>query len=365
MSRGGVRRAVAACAAVLALAWGGAAAAARPAPSAPQDVHGLPSAGLAVRVLSYDAAKQGVLLLAEDGRQLAWLPGASIPLGDATLDSPGELLARAQGEEPVIAGRGGALWRVAGGRLVRVNPGRVELAGGAVLRVGPVGGKLRAEVRDRAGSLLATSAYPNAFRIAIGRLLVSGGAVTDLRTGHRWAKPAGFAWDPGGPDTRGRCAPAALRGERILALCSPAGSDTQDRGAPPFLALIARDGATEPLGVTVDWPWWVGGVAVSPDGRRVAVELTPPCGVPQTVVLGEQAGSRGALVTGEGGSPRRDGLRQGAMLAGWSRDGRVLAFVVGTGCEGARGSGLYAIDPATLQRTLLWRGSGFARRWAP
>ena len=45
--------------------------------------------------------------------------------------------------------------------------------------------------------------------------------------------------------------------------------------------------------------------------------------------------------------------------------GRVLSFFVGTGCEGSRGSALYAIDPATLARTLLWRGAGYALAWGP
>lgn len=359
-----MRRTIAASAlAVAAAVWAAAAGAALPAPSAPQDVRGLPSHGVAIRVLSNDSAKQGVLLAAQDGRQLAWLPGATIPDAAGFQLTPADLAARGLAGQPLVQGPRGVVWRIAGGRLVRLDLARIALPGGATLSIGGPGSSARAVVRDAQGRQLATSAYPNGFRVAAGRLLVTVGAVVDLPSGHRWVKPSGLAWDAGGADSRGRCAPAALRGARILAVCTAPGSDGKDRGTPPFLALIARDGALERLGVTIDWPWWVGPVTASPDSALVAAELHPPCGVPQTVLAGTAPGSVARLVTGEQGSPKRSGLAQGAAFSGWTGDGRLLAFVVGTGCEGAPSSGLYAVDPLTLQRTLVWRGVGYARAW--
>lgn len=95
----------------------------------------------------------------------------------------------------------------------------------------------------------------------------------------------------------------------------------------------------------------------SPDGRTVLLQWSAECEVPIAFFL--RAG-RLQAVSGE-----RDWTKAPDSVAlGWLRDGRAAVQLPRLGCGGSGGrAGIYAVDPATLRRTLIVRGSGSAVMW--
>lgn len=251
------------------------------------------------------------------------------------------------------------MWRVAGGRLERVVPERIELPGGASLREGSAAsGGAVLEVRDARGALLATSAYPRRFIIvARGRLLVTAGAVVDLLTGRRWPKPHGLSWDADQSAMSGACMPAGVRGDGIVAACAFFRRQGDFTLIVP--TLVGHDGSRTPLAPGFHYAGGFGAraAALSPDGRRLGARLEVGCGGPYSIVERIPWGAPGRYLTGEEGGAGRFPKVTSDFL-GWTADGRVVGYLFDGSCEGDFTDGVYLIDPVTFARTLVVRGYG-------
>ena len=282
----------------------------------------LPREGLAAQVGSR------LVLATARGHVLASLDGFAL-VEDPALDQ------LAPGARPlVVRDAAGARWELRRGRLVR-SDGTVPLANGASLRrVGRRwtlrGTRFVSERRDLVTFFASRSAR-----------------VLDLRSG-RWAAiPFG-------------CRGAARLGSRWLLLCGypfgdpKAASTVQVRGPGGTIRKLfgPAEGGARPRG------WWTAAF-LSPAGSRLLLQWSGECEIP-VAFLASVAGGSLRTVTGQAG------LRNApeSVALGWSGP-RALVDLPKGGCgSGVAKAGVYAVDPATLERAYLfrhsrlWRSSG-------
>jgi serine/threonine-protein kinase len=97
------------------------------------------------------------------------------------------------------------------------------------------------------------------------------------------------------------------------------GGAQQRRFEPVF---VTRDGATSPVdsGWAIPLPRWVGGIAVSPDGRRLALAIRNADGADIWI-----------KTLGERGAPTRMTFEKDNGRPAWTADGRTVLFVSGNG----------------------------------
>jgi hypothetical protein len=174
-----------------------------------------------------------------------------------------------------------------------------------------------------------------------GSKLVPGvrSRLIDLRSGSMEALPAG-------------CIVYGRRAGVLNALCT----GKHDEHGRQTLSLKRKDG--ESWSVVYAWPLvedgeWHGGV-LSPDERHLVVSRGVPCDTEMV----EIADARG---------PERMVLGEGTAL-GWSASGKAIVYLRGKanpGCDTREpySGAVYAVDPVTLERTLIVRTSA-AKFWS-
>lgn len=329
---------------VAASAMASTASAAAPGPLDPSQVR-LPAEGLVLQ------QPHGVLLVGLDGRTIGTLTG--FRLAGTRNDVIDQLVARAAGAtylqspSPILVGPGRQAWQLTAGRLRRLPPRTLPLAGGVTV-VGrlPKGSpglvpQVAATVRDRTGRVLIGPADRKWF-VVRGRLLADRGKVTDLATGERWRHPAGVTWNQGvGADA---CTPAGVRAGRLVAVCQRVGKQRADGTNSAVRAFaVSRSGARTTLSGTLRYESFGAMSAfASPNGAYVAATLAVGCGLSPSVVLPTP-----------GRSPRF--LRGGpAYVLGWA-DGRIVAQFAHGECTDITGPEIDLVDPATLARTRIVR----------
>jgi hypothetical protein len=106
-------------------------------------------------------------------------------------------------------------------------------------------------------------------------------------------------------------------------------------GAPQRLAMVSRNGKVTPFGPAVTDGDFISGIAVAPDGRRVAIaSFAGSAGAPASrISILATPGHRSAVRTWRLGSQVNE-----AISLSWSPDGRTLSYIAGY----QTGAGVYA-----------------------
>jgi hypothetical protein len=239
----------------------------------------------------------------------------------------------APGPRPLVVRDGaGRRWELRRGGLVRAD-GLLRLADGSSLRRVGVRWVLRGA---RVGFVSERRDLVTFFERRAARVL-------DVRSGRTAALPFG-------------CRAATRLGSRWLLLCGypfgdpKAASTVQMREANGTIRKLfgpAEGGGPRPRG------WWTAAF-LAPDRSRLLLQWSGECEIP-VAFLGSVAGGSVRQVTGNG--------RESVAL-GWS-GARALVDLPKPGCgSGNAKPGVYAVDPATLKRTYLFRQSRFWRSFS-
>jgi hypothetical protein len=301
----------------------------------PDHPRALPAQGVVVQ------RPRDLLLLGLDGRAYGRLVGfkpAYVAAFSATSTAYQSLADAVQGRTAIV--HRGARWYAidAGGAIRRLSGLRMPLAGGIELVAHPKtfkdGGVSVRLAAERAGKVVMPGP---GFQLAVSPsgLLSAGRTALDPRTGARWR----IARD---------CAPAGTARGRLLAVCP-----LKD-GKPPRLVAFIRSGAAKVLG-QFPTAQFVAGASLSPGRRFIAAALSFGCG-PEFSFVMPAAGGTGRSMLGETHDPFH-----ASTLLGWSRGGRVVAYVDDSGkadCEKEPRAGIYAIDPTTFARRPIARRFG-------
>jgi hypothetical protein len=277
----------------------------------------LPREGLAAQVGSK-------LVLADvRGRVLGSLDRFAL-VGEPALDQ------LAPGPRPlVVRDRAGRRWELRRGRLVRAD-GVLRLADGSPLRRVGARWVFRGA---RVGFVSERRDLVTFFEHRAARVL-------DVLTGRTAAIPFG-------------CRAAARLGSRWLLLCGyPFGdpkavSTVQVRDPDGTIRKLfgpAESGGDRPRG------WWLAAF-LSPDRSRLLLQWSGECEIP-VAFLGSVAGGSVRQMAGSG--------RESVAL-GWSGTRALVELPKGVCGTGTAKAGVYAVDPATLKRTYVFRSSRFWR----
>jgi hypothetical protein len=320
-----VRRAALPIAAICLLLAGTAAGAGGGPRLDPNRLAQLPAEGLAAEVGS------SLVIVSASGRALGHLDGYSLgeePALDQLAPGPRPLAVRDRSGASLVLDR-------TGGKLVLATPGRLRLAGRAVLvrRGGRwmLRGSRVAFVSERRD--LVTLFGRRSFR------------VLDLLSGRSASVPFG-------------CRAAARRGARWFLLCGyplggrKAASTVQVRAPGGSVRILfgPAEGAALPAG------WWTSAF-LSRDGSRLLLQWSGECEIP-VAFFARTSGGKATTVTGQ---PGLRGAPESVAL-GWSRDGRAVVDLPKGACGGsASRPGVYLIDPASGKRAYVYRHSRFWR----
>jgi hypothetical protein len=307
----------------------------------PQRLPQLPVQGLVVQ------RAHDILLVGLDGKPIGTLPRFAGPYTGKTYVL--EALAQADPAAVLLtdASHRAYVLDPATSRLRRLGAMRLPLAGGAmlaahaVLQPSPYLPKIMLEVVQR-GRVVGTRSQ--SLRVVDGRLVVSGGTVFDTVTGIRWRIGKTESSLPGG------CEPAGVSGANLVAICAT--------GKYPSLKVrayrISRSGARTGVGPTMRWGFGARTAALSPDGRFVGITLDVGCGAPVGAITPLGAGRAGYVGNGKAVGSKA-AINSEAL--GWTPEGKLVAHIIfpPTDCEHAPPTGVYAVDPATFARTLIFQ----------
>jgi hypothetical protein len=306
----------------------------------PQRLPQLPAQGLVIQ------RAHDVLLVGLDGKPIGALRGFAGPYTGKTYVLEG--LAQADPAAVLLtdASHRAYLLDPATSRLRRLGEMQIPLQGGAtlaahaVLQPKPYLPTIMLQVVQRGREVGAESQF---LRIVGGRLVVSGGTAFDTVTGMRWRIGKTEGALPGG------CEPAGVSGANLVAVCAT--------GKYPSLKVrayrISRSGARTGVGPTMRWGFGAQTATLSPDGRFVGVTLAVGCGAPVGAITPVGVGRAGYIGNGKAvGSAAA--INSEAL--GWTADGKLVAHIIfrPTDCDHAPPTGIYAIDPATFARTLIF-----------
>ena len=163
--------------------------------------------------------------------------------------------------------------------------------------------------------------------VVAGSLIATPGALIDPIEDVRWKMPQG-------------CVAAGLAGDDALELCGP---------KPVVLVSVSSDGARRTLS-RFPSPLYPARGMLSPDGADVAAVLAPGCGAPWTFLTSAEGGSARVITGGKwSGGPNSYAL-------GWSADNRLVAHIENpVECDSAPKTGVYLVDPKTLERAFVFR----------
>jgi hypothetical protein len=301
----------------------------------------LPDQGLLV------GGRRDTVLIGLDGRNAARLSGLRASWfapTDTARSAAFQELAQVLPERTILAGSHGTWYEFApSGRLETLSSPRIRLFGDVqvVARTGPTRHgvfdiKLSVETAGR--TIVPAEAE---LRRVSGELAIARSFAVDLRTGMSWTLPE-------------NCFPAGLAGNALLEFCGPTGPKRT-----VTLVSVSPKGVTRTLSHLPN-SLYASAAFVSPDGRYVVGMFTPGCGASHGFVIPTAGGAARPLI-GE----KYWSLQAPASIGlGWTKDDRVVAILQpASKLDQDPKAGVYLIDPTTLTRTPVYRGTAAWAMW--